>query len=203
MARPSIVRKGLVLALAAASLACVRLAPKTDALPPAAVPNRFELCASVRRTADWADLSLVGNIFSRDRDKTVCAVIDFKSLRGPHRLVWKWYDPAGRLARTSDPVLVGEEGYEYDRFLAWDEFPVSAGTACGRWTVALFIDERFAGAKEYEMKEEISRESAPGRVRSAASGNTMAVSSTKTESGSSASAGSSSTAQHNSLSACT
>ena len=134
------------------SLACVRLAPKTDALPPAAVPNRFELCASVRRTADWADLSLVGNVFIRDRDTTVCAVIDFKSLRGAHRLVWKWYDPAGRLARTSDPVLVGEEGYEYDRFLAWDEFPVSSATACGRWTVALFIDERFAGSKEYEMK---------------------------------------------------
>ena len=62
------------------------------------------------------------------------------------------YDPAGRLARISDPVAVGEAEAEYDRFLAWDEFPVSAVSPLGRWTVALFIDERFAGSKEFELR---------------------------------------------------
>jgi hypothetical protein len=161
MARWTAVRSGLALAIAAVSLSCVRLAPKTDAHPPAAVPDRFELCASVVRTSDWADLALIGNAFVRDRDAAVCAVISIKNLLGAHRLVWKWYDPTGRLARISDPVMVGEEGYEYDRFLAWDEFPVSAGTACGRWTVALFIDDRFAGVREYEMKSERGSGSAP------------------------------------------
>ncbi|MBN1940129.1 MAG: hypothetical protein JW843_11115 [Candidatus Aminicenantes bacterium] len=136
---------------AAFAVSCVRLAPKTDAIPPAAVPERFVLCARVTPTTDWADFSLVGETFVRERDRMVCAAVDFRALRGAHRLVWKWYDPAGKLARISDPVSAGEEGFEYDRFLAWDEFPVAGDTPLGRWTVALFVDERFAGAKEFEM----------------------------------------------------
>ncbi len=145
-------RLAAVLVFLASSAACVRLAPNVDAFPPAAVPDRFILCAQVTRTADWADFSLVGESFVRERDAAVCAVIDFRALRGAHRLVWKWYDPAGRLARISDPVAVGEPEAEYDRFLAWDEFPVSADSPLGRWTVALFIDERFAGSKEFELR---------------------------------------------------
>jgi hypothetical protein len=153
MARLPKVRLLLPVVLATAG-ACVRLAPKIEALPPAAVPERFVLCAQVTRTADWADLSLVGDAFVRDRDPAVCAVVDFRALRGAHRLTWKWYDPSGSLARISDPVAAGEEGFEYDRFLAWDEFPVTAETPIGRWTVALFVDDRFAGAKEFEMTAE-------------------------------------------------
>jgi hypothetical protein len=145
-------RLAAVLVFLVSSAACVRLAPNVDALPPAAVPDRFILCARVTRTADWADFSLVGETFVRDRDTSVCAVVDFRSLRGAHRLVWKWYGPAGRLVRISDPVTVGEAEAEYDRYLAWDEFPVSGETPLGRWEVALFIDERFARSKEFEMK---------------------------------------------------
>ena len=163
MARPALVRTGLLAALFAASVSCVRLAPKTAALPPAAVPDRFVLCAKVVRTADWADLSLVGETFFLDRDAAVCAVIDFKALRNAHHLVWKWYDPAGRLVRTSEPVGIGEDGAEFDRFLAWDEFSVSGETPIGRYTVALFIDDRFAGSKEFVMKSDGRGGSTPGR----------------------------------------
>jgi len=152
MFRGAAARGGLIFLLGLGLCSCVRLAPKTEAVPPAAVPDRFVLCARVVRTADWADLALVGDAFSRDRDSAVCAVISFKALRDAHRLVWKWYDPAGRLVRESNPVPVGEEGSEFDRFLAWDELPVSGDTAVGRWTVALFVDDRFAGSKEFEMK---------------------------------------------------
>lgn len=146
----------------AALVSCIRLAPKIETLPPAAVPDRFILCAKVTRTADWADFSLVGGSFIRGRDETICAVVDFRALRGAHRLVWKWYDPEGKLARASDRILVGEDGSEFERFLAWDEFPVSGAMPLGRWAVALFIDDRFAGSREFQWKEAFDSGSSPG-----------------------------------------
>ncbi len=141
----------LILILCAASVSCVRLAPQTTAELPAVVLDRSVLCADVIRTDDWADLALVGTTFSKGRDASVCSVLVFKPLSGRHRLAWKWYDPSGRIARESDAVGIGEEGTEFDRYIAWDRLPVAAEMTGGRWTVAYFVDDGFAGSAEFDL----------------------------------------------------
>jgi len=152
MARPA--RIIFVPVLCAAVAACVRLAPQTAPEIPAVVLDRAVLCADVIRTADWADLALVGTAFDKKKDATVCSVLSFKSLSGRHRIAWKWYDPSSRLARESDAVGIGEEGMEFDRYISWDRFPLSADAPAGRWTVAFFIDDRLAGSKEFDLTDE-------------------------------------------------
>jgi hypothetical protein len=148
------IRLGGILVMSAAAVSCVRLAPQTTAELPAVVLDRSVLCADVIRTDDWADLAHVGTVFIKGRDASVCSVLVFKPLSGRHRLAWKWYDPSGRIARESDVTGIGEEGTEYDRYICWDRLPVSAETAAGRWTVAYFIDDGFAGSREFDITNE-------------------------------------------------
>jgi len=145
------IRLGIALVMSAAAISCVRLAPQTIAELPAAVSDRSVLCADVIRTDDWADLALVGTTFSKSRDTSVCSVLVFKPLRGRHRLAWKWYDPSGRIVRESDAVGIGEEGTEFDRYISWDRLSLAADMTGGRWTVAYFIDDRFAGSREFDL----------------------------------------------------
>ncbi|MCX6567296.1 MAG: hypothetical protein NTW38_12900 [Candidatus Aminicenantes bacterium] len=152
------VRIFLIPILCASAASCVRLAPQTTAELPAAVLDRSVLCADVIRTDDWADLALVGTAFSKSRDASVCSVLVFKPLSGRHRLAWKWYDPSGRIVRESDAVEAGEEGIEYDRYIAWDRLPVTADMTVGRWTVAYFIDDELAGSREFDLTNETGAE---------------------------------------------
>jgi hypothetical protein len=131
---------------------CVRLVPRTAPEPPAVVLDRHLLCATVERTKDWVEAAADRNIFLLGRDEAVYSVLFFVEIRGAHTVVWKWYDPSGQLVIASDPVAVGAADRVFDRYVAWDRKPLAAENKPGFWTVAVFIDERLAGTREFEVK---------------------------------------------------
>jgi len=178
MRKPQIVsgsrRLGSAAAWAALVLlsSCVRIMPRTVSEPPAVVLDRHLLCAAIERTEDWVDASVDRNIFLLGRDEAVYSVLFFEEIRGAHTIVWKWYDPAGQLVVASDPVAVGAEGRVFDRYVAWDRKPLAEENKPGFWTVAVFIDERLAGTREFELRGSFEATIFPrsaGRRRSASS----------------------------------
>jgi hypothetical protein len=133
---------------------CVRLVPRAVSEPPAVVLDRHQLCASVERTDDWVEASADRNIFLLGRDEAVYSVLFFREIRGTHTVFWKWYDPAGKLVVASDPVAVGAADRVFDRYVAWDRKPLAEDNAAGLWTVVVFIDDRLAGTREFELKRQ-------------------------------------------------
>jgi hypothetical protein len=131
---------------------CVRLVPRTAVESPAVILDRHQLCASVERTADWVAASADRRLFLLGRDAAVYSVLFFGEIRGAHTVVWKWYDPAGKLVVASDPVAVGAVDRVFDRYVAWDRKPLAEDNAAGLWTVVVFIDDRLAGTREFELK---------------------------------------------------
>jgi len=158
MKRPRIVKGRGRLGSAAAGTAlvllssCVRLVPRTVSEPPAVILDRHQLCASVERTDDWVEASADRNIFLLGRDEAVYSVLFFGEIRGAHTVAWKWYDPAGKLVVASDPVAVGAVDRVFDRYVAWDRKPFGEENKPGFWTVAIFIDDRLTGTREFELK---------------------------------------------------
>lgn len=137
--------------VAVALTSCIRLAPQTAPDLPSAFLDRSVLCADVVRTNAWAEPRDEKSVFSPGKDAAVCSVLVFGPLSGGHRLAWKWYGPDGRIVRSSEPAEVGQEGLDYDRYIAWDRLPLSAEIGEGRWTVVFFIDGETAGTREFEL----------------------------------------------------
>jgi hypothetical protein len=47
---------------------------------------------------------------------------------------------------------VGAADRVFDRYVAWDRKPLAEDNAAGLWTVVVFIDDRLAGTREFEVK---------------------------------------------------
>jgi hypothetical protein len=146
-------RIGAGLVVIAVAAACIRLAPKTGVDPPAAVLDRHVLCGEVIRSGDEAEPSAEKNVFLKGKDEAVCSVLIWKELRGIHTLAWKWFDPSGRLYRASEPIVVGADGRVFDRYIAWDKILIFEEKDAGRWLVAVYLDGRLTGTKEFEVKQ--------------------------------------------------
>jgi hypothetical protein len=126
--------------------------PKDRAEPPAAAIYRHVLCAAVEVRGDWAEPGPDTPSFQIGRDAAAHSFLELRDLRGRHELQWKWYDPAGRLFRSSDPVAVGEEGRTFARYIAWDRLRLDSDREPGLWTVAVFTDGRLAGSRTFEVR---------------------------------------------------
>jgi hypothetical protein len=153
-------------ALAAAALAaagCFRILPKDRAGLPAAAIYRHVLCATVEVRGDWAEPSPDVPSFQIGRHEAVHSFLELRDLRGRHEVQWKWYDPARRLFRSSEPVAVGQEGQTFARYIAWDRLRLDSDREPGMWTVAVFTDDRLAGSRTFEVRRAVNPGSAPDR----------------------------------------
>jgi hypothetical protein len=146
-----VLRMAAVAAAALAAAGCLRILPKDRAELPAAAIYRHILCAAVEIRGDWAEPGPDAPSFQIGRDTAVHSFLELRDLRGRHELQWKWYDPAGRLLRSSDPVAVGEEDRTFARYIAWDRLRLDSDREPGMWTVAVFTDDRLAGSRNFEV----------------------------------------------------
>jgi|GEM_PF-818047 len=129
---------------------CVRIAPPPLEAPPVAF-HGVTLCARVDQTEGWAEPGDEKARFHKGADPRVCALLRFGALSGAHTLAWKWYGPSRALVRTTDPIVLGEDGKSFDRYIAWDVLSVSDGTQEGPWTVAVFLDGLLVGTRGFEV----------------------------------------------------
>lgn len=131
--------------------ACVRFVP-TALEGPAVVFDRIVFSAGLDQKDGWAEPVGEKTRFEKGTDPNVYAFLIFGELRGAHTLSWKWYDSSRKLYRTTDPIDIGEAGKVFERYIAWDVIFVSDEKPNGLWTVAVFMDGRLIGSKEYEIK---------------------------------------------------
>ena len=147
-----ILRTAVLTAAALAAAGCLRIMPKDRAEPPAAAIHRHVLCSAVEVRGDWAEPGPDAPSFQIGRDEAAHSFLELRELRGRHALQWKWYDPARRLDRSSDPVAVGAEGQTFARYIAWDRLRLDSDREPGLWTVAVFVDGRLAGSRTLEVR---------------------------------------------------
>lgn len=145
-------RTAALIAAALTAAGCLRILPKDRPELPAAVLHRHVLCAAVEVRGDWAEPGKDASSFRVGTDPAVHSFLELRDLRGRHELHWKWYDPARALIRSSDPVAVGEEGKTFGRYIAWDRILLHRDREPGMWTVAVFVDDRLAASRTFEVR---------------------------------------------------
>jgi hypothetical protein len=140
----------ILTALAAAG--CVRLAPRQAVDEPKAFIDRHVFAAAVEKSGEWAEPRDEKDVFVKGRDASVFSFVSLKDLQDEHTLAWKWYDPAGRLYRSTDPIKIGLADRLFARYIAWDEIRVFAEQDDGRWTLVVYLDGAVALSARFEIK---------------------------------------------------
>jgi len=141
----------LFLALLTAA-ACIRLVPIPAVEEPKAVIDRHVFAAAVEKTGDWAEPRDEKAVFVKARDGAVFSFLSLTDLQDEHTLAWKWYDPAGKLYRETEPIKIGRAGQIFARYVAWDEIRVLEAQDGGRWTAAVFLDGALALTARFEIR---------------------------------------------------
>jgi hypothetical protein len=152
VAMKRVVRTAALTVAALTAAGCLRIMPRDRTEPPAAAIHRHVLCSAVEVRGDWAEPGLDTTSFQIGRDEAAHSFLELRELRGCHALQWKWYGPARRLYRSSDPVAVGAEGQTFARYIAWDRLRLDSDCERGLWTVAVFVDGRLAGSRSLEVR---------------------------------------------------
>jgi hypothetical protein len=128
---------------------CIRFI-RSDALQePAFVLEQCILCADLNIQNDWAEPMESKTTFKKGTDKNVFSFIQLKAVVGEHRIFWKWYDPALKLYRVTDPITIGREGQAFEKYIAWDQISLFEEKENGTWTVAVFMDDRLLASREF------------------------------------------------------
>ncbi|MDD8024925.1 MAG: hypothetical protein PHI34_00305 [Acidobacteriota bacterium] len=142
----------IVAALLPAGAGCLRILPKDRPEPPAAAIEKHVLCAAVAARDGWAEPGPDVASFARGPQTAAHSFLELRRVRGRHTAAWKWYEPAGLLIRASEPIVIGEEGKTFDRYIAWDRILLNESRGPGNWTVAVFIDGMLAASRSFEVR---------------------------------------------------
>ncbi len=147
--------RGIVLSLVlvgGGGAACVRVFPALDVPEPPAALERHTLCAAVEEEADWARPRGERPTYSREGDPAVYSFLTFRNLRESHLVLWRWYDPSGRLIREAEPVPIGRPGRIFESYIAWDRIALGPERPPGAWTVAVFVDGQLADSRTFTVR---------------------------------------------------
>ena len=89
----------------------------------------------------------------KGKDKRIYCFLTLKTIRSEHFLEWKWYDPDGKLYRSTKKIKIGEKNVIYEKFIAWDGIILFREKKNGKWKIAIFLDNKFLDMTEFEIKE--------------------------------------------------
>jgi hypothetical protein len=142
----------ILISVLVGALSCIRFTRSAALQDPAFVLEQGILCADLKMQDDWAEPAEVKTIFRKGTDKNVFSFIRLKSMLGEHKLFWKWYNPARRLYRVTDPITIGKEGQAFEKYIAWDQIYLFEEKENGTWTVAVFMDDRLLVSKEFVIQ---------------------------------------------------
>lgn len=132
--------------------ACIRLTRAAALEQPSYILETCLCSAEIIIQDDWAQPAEPKTIFQKGTDKNVFSFLRLKDMIGEHKIVWKWYEPSGKLYRQTDPITVGKEGLVFAAYIAWDQIYLFEEKENGTWTVAIFIDGRLLASREFRIE---------------------------------------------------
>ena len=98
-------------------------------------------CRAKNREKNWAYPRDVKTVFVKGKDKRIYCFLTLKTIRSEHFLEWKWYDPDGKLYRSTKKIKIGEKNVIYEKFIAWDGIILFREKKNGKWKIAIFLDK--------------------------------------------------------------
>ncbi|MGB8952980.1 MAG: hypothetical protein WCC06_10005 [Candidatus Aminicenantales bacterium] len=133
---------------------CIRLRSVGIPYQPPLILEECLFFGGVELKDDWAQPVQPKKVFVKGQDQRICSFLRFREVSGEHALVWKWYDPSGKIYRTTDPTNVGKEGQFYKKYIAWDNILLFEEKEAGKWKVTVFLDGQLLAAEEFEIRSE-------------------------------------------------
>ena len=140
----------LLLSLISSAISCISL--KIE-LPrdPLLMLGYMSVLIEVDQEADFSKI-IPDQEISTSCDKAILLIKVF-SIEKQRKIVWKWFDPKGKLVKKSEGVLVNKENKYLEYFIAWNsienrEFQLKTGD----WQVVISIDDQFFAKKMFKIK---------------------------------------------------
>jgi hypothetical protein len=132
--------------------ACIRFTRAAALEQPAYVLETYLLSAEMKVQNDWAEPAEEKTAFKKGTDKNVFSFIRLKDMLGEHKILWKWYDPSGKLYRMTDAISIGKADQMFEKYIAWDQIYLFQEKDNGTWTVAVFLDDRLLASREFTIQ---------------------------------------------------
>ncbi len=87
-------------------------------------------------------------------DERIYVIIKVLNLETRSTLRWYWFDPANRLVKTSEEMVVNQEKKFLEYFVAWDSLGNSHfKSKDGTWTVVVRLDGNYLTEKTFAIKK--------------------------------------------------
>jgi hypothetical protein len=120
-------------------------------LPSVDQVESIHLCKNIDDSGDLLKPLDIQSEFTFKDDRVIC-FIGLKDIGTRIDLRWKWYSPDKKLVRDTGNIIVSQG----DRYLAaataYDMFQLNpVNIAEGRWTVAIFMNDKFIGKKLFQI----------------------------------------------------
>jgi len=132
---------------------CIQFRPEKVPFVSLPLLEKIIVCEKIEKGKNWAYPKDIKNIFVKKKDKRIYCFLSLAKVNGEHFLEWRWYDPEGKLYRSTKKIKIGEKGINYEKFIAWDGIILFREKKNGKWKIAVFLDEKLFGTVEFEIKE--------------------------------------------------
>ncbi len=131
---------------------CIQFKP--EKIPSISFPvlEKIVLCEHIRKESNWAYPEESKVVFIKGEDKRIFCFLSLKEIKGEHFLEWKWYDPHGKIYRSTKKIKIGKEGQYFEKFIAWDGIFLFEEKEIGKWKVIVFLDNKLLETVEFEIK---------------------------------------------------
>ncbi len=137
--------------------------------PPKVLFEDAAMTRDVSRSRTSSDPQEVTDIFSSDDPQAVMWV-KLGDVAGRHTLRWEWYDPEGLLYQCTEAVSINNDGKARPYITSWHKIAIKdekAASLPGTWQVKVFLDDKLAANKSFEIKKISPFEGIIGRGPSA------------------------------------
>ena len=123
--------------------------------PPKVLFEDSAMARDVNRSRTSSDPQEVTDIFSSD-DPQAVMWIKLGDVAGRHTLRWEWYDPEGMLYQCTEAVSINNDGRARPYITSWHKIAIKdekAASLPGTWQVKVFLDDKLAANKSFEIKK--------------------------------------------------
>ncbi|MCP2618006.1 hypothetical protein NLC82_01125 [Candidatus Aminicenantes bacterium AC-335-A11] len=143
----------MILLIMSSLLSCIQFKPEKMPLISLPILEEIVVCGKIMKERNWAYPRDIKTVFIKGKDKRIYCFLILKKIEDEHFLEWKWYDPEGKLYRSTERIKIGEKGVIYEKFIAWDGIILFREKKDGKWKIAIFLDNKFLDMIEFEIKE--------------------------------------------------